>query len=170
MHCHLTARRSLVRFPAWGAVNTGGRFSPGLQCSGGLSFGPFCVQFSCSPRVHNGFPPLRTPTEKHAEEQNTLLTDRSLALVPGRHKGSPLLLGSWRKDSSGWENAEEGRGTPVLLIKPHILGSPGSCVATCVCVSPPKQPLYSLSVLTSALPDPLIGCSSGTAVPCSHAI
>ena len=43
------------------------------QCSGGLSPGPFCVEFACSPRVHTGFPPLRTPTEKHAEEQNTLL-------------------------------------------------------------------------------------------------
>src|SRR4029434_2951016 len=49
----------------------GGRFSPGLQCSGGLSPGPFYVEFTCSPRVHKGFPPLRTPTEKHAEEQNT---------------------------------------------------------------------------------------------------
>src|SRR4029434_6086546 len=28
---------------------------------------PFCVEFACSPRVHKGFPPLRTPTEKHAE-------------------------------------------------------------------------------------------------------
>ena len=28
--------------PAWGAVGTGGRFSPGLQCSGGLSPGPLC--------------------------------------------------------------------------------------------------------------------------------
>src|SRR4029434_7088937 len=33
------------------------------QCSGGLSPGPFCVEFACSPRVHKGFPPLRTPTE-----------------------------------------------------------------------------------------------------------
>src|SRR4029434_2430905 len=41
-------------------------YLPGLQCSGGLSPGPFCVEFACSPRVHKGFPPLRTPTEKHA--------------------------------------------------------------------------------------------------------
>src|SRR4029434_5148140 len=34
------------------------------QCSGGLSPGPFWVEFACSPRVHKGFPPLRTPTEK----------------------------------------------------------------------------------------------------------
>src|SRR4029434_6793198 len=34
------------------------------QCSSGLSPGPFCVEFACSPRVHKGFPPVRTPTEK----------------------------------------------------------------------------------------------------------
>src|SRR4029434_1830185 len=34
------------------------------QCSGGLSPWPFCVEFACSPRVHKGFPPVRTPTEK----------------------------------------------------------------------------------------------------------
>ena len=34
------------------------------QCSSGLSPGPFCVEFACSPRVHKGFPPLRTPTVK----------------------------------------------------------------------------------------------------------
>src|SRR4029434_10988325 len=34
------------------------------QCSSGLSPRPFCVEFACSPRVHKGFPPLRTPTEK----------------------------------------------------------------------------------------------------------
>src|SRR4029434_9328396 len=33
----------------------GGRSSPDLQCSGGLSPGPFCVEFACSPRVHKGF-------------------------------------------------------------------------------------------------------------------
>src|SRR4029434_1215020 len=29
--------------------------------------------------------------------------DGSLDLVPRLHKGCPLLLGSWRKDSPGWE-------------------------------------------------------------------
>ena len=31
---------------------------------GGLSPRPFCVKFACFPRVHRGFPPLRTPTGK----------------------------------------------------------------------------------------------------------
>src|SRR4029434_1742217 len=29
----------------------GGRSSPDLQCSGGLSPGPFCVEFACSPQT-----------------------------------------------------------------------------------------------------------------------
>ena len=41
------------------------------QCSGGLSPGPFCVEFACSPRVHKGFPPLRTPTEKNMQNNRT---------------------------------------------------------------------------------------------------
>ena len=49
------SKKVLGSIPAWGAVGTGGRFSPGLQCSGGLSPGPFCVEFACSPRVHKGF-------------------------------------------------------------------------------------------------------------------
>src|SRR4029434_4574929 len=74
LHCRLTARRLWVRFPHGVLLVPGGRFSPGLQYSGGLSPGPFCVEFACSPRVHKGFPPLRSPTEKHAEEQHTPLS------------------------------------------------------------------------------------------------
>src|SRR4029434_8092176 len=47
------------------------------QCSGGLSPGPFCVEFACSPRVHKGFPPLITPTEHSCPR-------RTVHLVPGR--------------------------------------------------------------------------------------
>src|SRR4029434_1019094 len=64
LHCCLTARRSWVRFPHGALLALGGRSSPDLQCSGGLSPEPFCVEFACSPRVHKGFPPIRTPTEK----------------------------------------------------------------------------------------------------------
>src|SRR4029434_9856858 len=64
LHYRLTARRSWVRFPHGALLALGVRSSPDLQCSGGLSPGPFCVEFECSPRVHKGFPPLRTPTEK----------------------------------------------------------------------------------------------------------
>src|SRR4029434_8332638 len=47
----------------------GGRSS--AQCSSGLSPGPFCVEFACSPRVHKRFPPLRTPTEKNMQNNIT---------------------------------------------------------------------------------------------------
>src|SRR4029434_7528488 len=36
------SKKVMGSIPAWGAVGTGGRFSPGLQCSGGLSPGPLC--------------------------------------------------------------------------------------------------------------------------------
>src|SRR4029434_6300888 len=70
---HVLLRPSVLRWAISRAFLCGVcRFSPDLQCSGGLSPGPFCVEFACSPRVHKGFPPLRTPTEKHAKkEQNT---------------------------------------------------------------------------------------------------
>ena len=49
--------------------------------------------------------------KKHAKEQNTLrpsLTKdrRFTSLGPRVLKSCPLLLGSWRKDSPGWEKAE----------------------------------------------------------------
>src|SRR4029434_6233492 len=46
LHCRLTTRRSLVRFPHGALLALGGRSSPDLQCSGGLSPGPFCVEFA----------------------------------------------------------------------------------------------------------------------------
>ena len=103
LQCRLTARRSWVRFPHGALLALGGRSSPDLQCSPG----PFCVEFACSPRVHKGFPPLRTPTEKNAKEQNTLLSvpdqdGRFTSLGSRALKSCPLLLGSWRKDSPGW--------------------------------------------------------------------
>src|SRR4029434_4300707 len=87
-HCSLTARRSWVRFPHVVLLALGGRSSPDLQCSSGLSPGPFCVEFACSPRVHKGFPPLRTPTEKTCKitEHSPDQRDSSLHLVPGRYK------------------------------------------------------------------------------------
>src|SRR4029434_9831386 len=92
--CRLTARRSWVRFPHGALlVLGGGRFSPGLQCSGGLSPWPFCVECACSPRVHKGFPPLRTPTEKHAEELNCpSLTKTDGSIGPRALRSCPLLL------------------------------------------------------------------------------
>ena len=93
LHCCLTARRSWVRFPHGALLALGGRSPPDLQCSGGLSTGPFCVEFECSPRVHKGFPPLRTPTEKNMQKgQNTpvrLWPRWTVHLVPGRLQAAP---------------------------------------------------------------------------------
>src|SRR4029434_833655 len=106
----LTARRSRVRFPHGALLALGGRSSPDLQCSGGLSPGPFCVEFACSPRVHKGFPPLRTPTEKHAKKNRTLLSvpdrDGRFNWSPGAEKLPTAPGGSWRRDDPGWEKAE----------------------------------------------------------------
>src|SRR4029434_4382877 len=58
------SKKVMGSIPAWGTVGSGGAGPPqSAQCSGGLSPGPFCVESACSPRVHKGFPPLRTPTE-----------------------------------------------------------------------------------------------------------
>src|SRR4029434_7473340 len=67
-HCRLIDTRSWVRV-AHAACWYWGAGSP--QCSGGLSPGPFCVEFACSPRVHKGVPPLKTPTEKHAKTEHS---------------------------------------------------------------------------------------------------
>src|SRR4029434_7132202 len=54
------SKKVMGSIPAWGADGSGGPVLPRP------SVGPFCVEFACSSRVHKGFPPLRTPTEKHA--------------------------------------------------------------------------------------------------------
>src|SRR4029434_3432644 len=91
------------------------------QCSGGLSPGPFCVEFACSPRVHKGFPPLKTPTEKTCKiTEHMSTTDQRWTVhctwAPGATSCPLLLGGSLRKDSPGWEKAEN------------------KFTATCVCV------------------------------------
>src|SRR4029434_5650372 len=95
LHCRLTARRSWVRFPHWALLALRGRSSPDLQCLAGLSPGPFCVEFACCPRVHKGFPPLRTPTEKHAKRTECScpsLTEMDGSLGPRALRSCPLLL------------------------------------------------------------------------------
>src|SRR4029434_396622 len=90
LHCRLTARRLWVRFPH------GALLAPqSAQCSSGLSPGPFCVEFACSPRVHKGLPPLRTTTEKHAkrtEHSCQSLTETDGSLGPRVLRSCPLLL------------------------------------------------------------------------------
>src|SRR4029434_7096008 len=89
------------------------------QCSSGLSLGPFCVEFACSPRVHKGFPPLKTPTEKTCRTEHSLSVpdqDRQFtSLGPRALKSCPLLLWSWRKDSPGWENSQTTSGVRVCV-------------------------------------------------------
>ena len=66
---------------------------------GGLSPRPFCVKFACFPRVHRGFPPLRTPTEKTCKrtEHSSSVPDQDRRFTspgPRALKSCPLLLGS----------------------------------------------------------------------------
>src|SRR4029434_1197132 len=103
----IRATRSWVRFPHGALLALGGRSSPDLLCSGGLSPGPFCVEFACSPRVHKGFPPLRTPTEKHANRTILSVPDRDgrFTWSPGAEKLPTAPGRSWRKDVPGWEKS-----------------------------------------------------------------
>ena len=90
------SKKVMGSIPAWGAVGSGGSSSPDLQCSGGLSPGLLCVEFACSPRVHKGFIPLRTPTEKNAkrtEHYCPSLTETDGSLGPRALRSCPLLLG-----------------------------------------------------------------------------
>src|SRR4029434_4103548 len=59
--------------------------------------GTFCVEFACSPRVHKGFPPLRTPTEKTCKTTELMsIPDQRWTVhftwSPGA-TSCPLLLG-----------------------------------------------------------------------------
>src|SRR4029434_3999443 len=62
------SKKVMGSIPAWGAVGSGGQVLP----RPGLSPGPFCVEFACSPRVHKGFPPIRTPTEKNMQNNSSV--------------------------------------------------------------------------------------------------
>src|SRR4029434_7427899 len=101
------------------------------QCSGGLSPGPFGVEFACSPRVHKGFPPLRTPKEKHAkrtEHSCPSLTETDGSLGPRALRSCPLLLGG-----PGGRTSRDGKKA-----EDKFEATSGLCVCVCVCpVSPP---------------------------------
>src|SRR4029434_3593856 len=104
LHCHLTARRSWVRFPHGACWLWGAGPPQSAQCSGGLSPGPFCVEFAC--------PPLRTPTEKTCKiTEHMSIPDQRWTVhftwSPGATSWPLLLGGSLRKDSPGWEKAEK---------------------------------------------------------------
>src|SRR4029434_7074798 len=67
-----------------------------LNCRATVQNSSFCVEFAFSPRVHKGFPSLRTPTEKHAKrtEHSCSSLRRKVQLVPGPRslRSFPLLL------------------------------------------------------------------------------
>src|SRR4029434_2497023 len=90
----------MVRCWLWGAGPP-----QSAQCSSGLSPGPFCVEFACSPRVHNGFPPLRTPQENSEKKTRTLLSVPDRDGRFNRFPGAEKLLtapGSLKRDDPGW--------------------------------------------------------------------
>ena len=96
------------------------------QCSSGLSPGPFCVEFACSPRVHKGFPPLRTPTEKHAkrtEHSCPSLTETDGSLGPRALRSCPLLL-----EDPGGGTIRDG-----LKAEQKFTATSGLRVRVCVC-------------------------------------
>src|SRR4029434_5224777 len=93
------SKKVMGLIPAWVAVGSGGQV---LQCSGGLSPGPFCVEFACSPRVHKGFPPqepqqhtlLSIPDQ---DGRFTSLGPRALKSCPG---GRTIRDGEMQKSNS----------------------------------------------------------------------
>src|SRR4029434_5392510 len=108
-----------------------------------------CVEFACSPRVHKGFPPLRTPTEKHAKEQRwTVHFSWSPAPKAAHCSWGPVCVCvcvcvckaahcswlPWRKDSPGWDKC---RGYISLRPLRHacVCVCMRVCVCVCVCVS-----------------------------------
>src|SRR4029434_7371295 len=100
------------------------------QCSGGLSPGPFCVEFACSPRVHKGFPPLRTPTEKTCKiTEHMSIHDQRWPVhctwSPGA-TSCPLLL-----EDPGGGTIRDGLKAEVEFTATSGLRV---CVCACVCV------------------------------------
>src|SRR4029434_2539016 len=78
--------------------------------------------------VHKGFPPLRTPTEKHAErtEQSCpSLTETDGSLGPRALRSCPLLL-----EDPGGGTIRDG-----VKAEPKFAANSGLRVRVCVCVS-----------------------------------
>src|SRR4029434_1945944 len=101
---------------------------PQQLCSAGLQ--PQHYGFACSPRVHKGFPPLRTPTVKTCKITELMsVPDRDglFTWSPGAEKLPTAPGRSWRRDDPGWV---KGRG------KIH-----GNLRPACVC-SVSWSPIY----------------------------
>src|SRR4029434_874056 len=104
---------------------------PQQLCSAGLQ--PQHYGFACSPRVHKGFPPLRTPTVKTCKITELMsIPDQNWTVhstwSPGAAKLRTAPGGSLRKDGPGWEKAENKFTTTSGL--PACV-----CVCVCMCVS-----------------------------------
>ena len=149
LHCRLTARRSWVRFPHEALLALGGRSSPDLQCSGGLSPGPFCVEFACSPRVHKGSPPLRTPTEKTCKrtEHSSSVPDQDRRVIsPGPRALKKAAHCSW---GPGGRTVRDGINAEAKFtndLRP-------ACVCVCVCVCPVSPPCIHVCAAVCRLCD-----------------
>src|SRR4029434_6995704 len=82
-----------------------------LNCRATVQNSSFCVEFAFSPRVHKGFPPLRTPTENTCKKNRTLLSvpdqDARFTWSQGAYKLPTAPGRSWRKDGPGWEKGRE---------------------------------------------------------------
>src|SRR4029434_2836464 len=89
------SKKVMGSIPAWGADGSEGQAPP--RPSGGLSPGPFCVEFACSPRVHKD--PNRKTCNRTLSCQSLTKMDGSLHLVPGRLKAAHC----------SWGVLEEGR-------------------------------------------------------------
>src|SRR4029434_4867501 len=88
------SKKVMGSITTWGTVGSGRQVLPRPSVLRWAP-GPFCVEFACSPRVHKGFPPLITPTEKHAkrtEQSCTPLPETDGSLGPRALRSRPLLL------------------------------------------------------------------------------
>src|SRR4029434_3084017 len=110
--CTATSQQEGPGFDSRMGCRWGGRFSPGLRCSGGLSPGPFGVCTPVFTRVSSTKNP-NIKTCRRSEEQIALLSvpDQRwtvhLTWSPGAYKLPTASGGSWRRDSPGWEKAED---------------------------------------------------------------
>ena len=121
MSCHGTVAQVLAppphskkvmgSIPTWGAVGSGGQVLPRPSVlRWAISRAFLCGVCMFSP-CSQGVSSTKNPNRKNMQ-QSTLLSvpnqdGRFTSLGPRALKSCPLLLGSWRKDSPGWENPEE---------------------------------------------------------------
>src|SRR4029434_9821210 len=92
-----------------------------LNCRATVQNSSFCVEFAFSPRVHKGFPPLRTPTEKTCKitEHMSIPDQRWFTSLGPRALQAAHC--SWGVLEEGWEKAEN-----------KFTARPQACVCVCV--------------------------------------